>query len=247
MHQKQSLMEGYCHRPCFFFAWLFFNILVSVLWRFVALPGYYILTCCPHSPVLFLFFFSLSLIPLFSLSLFLLPFIIRLLPPPIFIRHPPLSALNLCLSMPPSPPFSLPASTLFSVALHTLSLFMWLPFPTLQYNFLSSSLLCHPTILFSRPHSHVDLFRGGPRRDRRGGGCYRLHPALPPHRPRQIPHQTQRSTAHTLNHTDVYGCAHACMHERTLRYTCINMDTCVPRLSHQQACTCKDTWQWTHK
>lgn len=112
MHQKQSLMEGYCHRPCFFFAWLFFNILVSVLWRFVALPGYYILTCCPHSPVLFLFFFSPSLIPLFSL----------------FHYFCCLSSSVSCLHQYSSvtPPFLLSISVCLCLPLH---LFLSLPLP----------------------------------------------------------------------------------------------------------------------
>lgn len=180
--------------------------------------------------------FSFILLPLtppiiLSLSLFLLPFIIRLLLPPIFIHHPPfLLSISVCLSLSLHLFLSLPLPYFLSLFTPLLPLLMWLPFSHL-HNITSSPLLsfCLPTMLFSRPHSHVDLFRGGPRRDWRGGGCHRLHPALPPHRPRQIPHQTQRSTAHTLTHTDMHGCAHACMHERTPRYTCINMDTCVPR------------------
>lgn len=76
------------------------------------------------------------------------------------------------------------------------------------------SSLLHPTAPpFSRPHGHVDHLGNGPRRDRRRGGGYRLHPSLPAHRPRQIPHQTQRSTART--HSDAQTRAavlmHACM------------------------------------
>lgn len=146
-------------------------------------------------------------------------------PPP-----PSLLSISFCLSLSLHL-FSPCRYLIFCCSSHSPSLNVTSIFSSSQFNFLSSPLLssCHPAILFSRPHSHVDLFRGGPRRDRRGGGCNRLHPALPPHRPRQIPHQTQRSTAHTLDRTDMHGCAHACMHERTPRYTCINMDTCVPR------------------
>lgn len=91
--------------------------------------------------------------------------------------------------------------------------------------FLTSPL----SAVFWRHNGNVDVFGGGPRRDRRGGGCYRLHPALPPHRPRQIPHQTQRSpSSHTNKHTDAGAGrhTHAFMHEHAGKHEGINMDTC---------------------
>lgn len=79
-----------------FLVFILFHILGFVFWRFATLPGYYILTSLLCS----LFFllslcdsphYSLSL----SLSLFLLPFIIHLLLPPILILLPSsLYALN---------------------------------------------------------------------------------------------------------------------------------------------------------
>ena len=124
-----------------------------------------------------------------------------------------LSALNICPSVPLSSSLSLSLPHFLSLSVfrsHPFSLSLSLTMTPTSFTPLLSPLSSPPpNPLLSRPHSHVDLLGGGPRRDRRGGGCYRLHPALPPHCPRQIPHQTQRSTAHTLTHTN--GHAHACM------------------------------------
>lgn len=92
---------------------IFFYILVFDFWRFATVPGYYILTSLLCSPVLlFSFCFPSVTLPIIlslslSLCLFLLPFIIHLLLPPIFIHHPAsLSALNRCLYFLHSPYFS---------------------------------------------------------------------------------------------------------------------------------------------
>lgn len=143
MHQEQSLMEGYCPRPCFFFAWLFFislSLSSEGSWLCLGIIYWHVV------PTPLFFFFSSS--PPHS-SHYSLSFTISAAfhhPSPASTNihpSPPLSALNLCLPFPLSPPFSLPASALFSVALHPPppSLNVTSIFSSLQYNFLSSSLL----------------------------------------------------------------------------------------------------------
>lgn len=157
----------------------------------------------------------------FSLSLDVLDIIMmrHLYSPILFLllSHSSNYSLSSCVtanfhhSSPISPIFTPPSPSSFSDLLCSLVLIIFVlsVFPSffLDYTklhlFLSS---LHP--IFSRPHSHDKFFRSGPCRDWRGGGRYRLHPALPSHCPRQIPHQTQRSTAqtHLCRHT------HPCIH-----------------------------------
>lgn len=242
-------MEGDAVAP--FLSPGFFHILVFVFWRFVAVSGYYILTSVLRSPVLFFSFCLLSVTLPIILSLSVSFSISAAFhhPSPVSTNiHPPTPPPSLSLFLP----IFLTVSTSFFVAL---CLFFSHPFsPSLSYDshfltfttwlspfsFLLSPL--HPTTLLLRPHSHVDLFGGGPRGDRRGGGCYRLHPALPPHRPRQIPHQTQRSTAHThtdpcktYEHTRTHSCMHAWAFTEIHLHKYGYMRT---RISHGQTCIC---------
>lgn len=195
------------------FAWLF-HIPVFVFWNFASVGFIY----WQVFSSLFLSFrsvFYLSLSPLFSLSLslFLPPFIIRFHQYSSTPSSPPLFSISVSLSCSPliSHCFCLIFSCFFSLFLY--HAFSFFPLP--PFLLLSSTL----PDLFLRPHSHVDDFGGGPRRDRRGSGCHRLYLALPPHRPRQIPHQTQRSLPPT--NTDSWT------HGRTLIHACtsIHRDT----------------------
>lgn len=234
---EQFLMEGDAVAPFLFCLAFFISLSLSsegltlclgiVHWQVFSAPLFFS----------FLFFLpSLCHSPHYSLSLFLY---FCCLSSSVSHFHqysstppfpPSLSALNLPLPFSPIISYCLYLIFCHSLSLSFSSIFpfplsncdsqiliftTWLPY------LLSSPLLSSPLLstLFLRPHSHVDLFGGGPRRDWRGGGCYRLHPALPSHRPRQIPHQTQRSTAHTHRHMNTRGRTYACMHE------CVHRDT----------------------
>lgn len=115
-------------------------------------------------PYSFLFFPSFSLCHsphyFLSLSLFLLPFIICLPLPPIFLRHPPscLSALNLRLSFPLSPDFSLSPPRFLSLVSFFLVLSLLPPSLSLSLIMTPISLSLLHDLLFSSPLLSIPLF-----------------------------------------------------------------------------------------